>query len=153
MKTYLSPRDPSNAGDVYNEPNGNIWAFTNYAWNEAVFSRLAVSPDGSSVSHLGDTNDLNWNPGRTIPTLTDGTSNTVGFGEKYAKCGNGYSLWAYTVGWEINARGGSMWQVEYLLGTGPTATPPQVAPTVSNWRHPQRPGDGCWRVPGGHDGR
>jgi prepilin-type N-terminal cleavage/methylation domain-containing protein len=133
VKTYISPRDPSNAGDTYSEPNGNVWAFSNYAWNEAVFAKITVAADGSTNSHLSDTDkDANWNPGRNLTALIDGTSNTVGFGEKYAKCGTGYSLWAYTPGWAESGEGGAMWQVEDLISTGPTATTPQQTPTVAN---------------------
>jgi prepilin-type N-terminal cleavage/methylation domain-containing protein len=137
IKTYLSPRDPSNAGDTYNEPNGNVWAFSNYGWNEAVFAKITVSPDGSTVSHVGSTSDSSWNPGKTLLALTDGTSNTVGFGEKYARCSlsststTGYTLWGYTPGWSSSLCG-AMWQVEYMVSAGPTASTPQALPVWNN---------------------
>lgn len=41
---------------------------------------------------------VSWQARSTIPhTFTDGTSNTILFAEKYARCGAGGSLWGHTV--------------------------------------------------------
>jgi hypothetical protein len=38
-----------------------------------------------------------WQASSTIPaTFPDGTSNTILFAEKYARCGDGGTLWGYT---------------------------------------------------------
>jgi prepilin-type N-terminal cleavage/methylation domain-containing protein len=129
IKTYLSPRDPSNAGDYFAEPNGNLWAYTNYGWNDAVFAETIVSADGSSATRG------NWNPRRVLTDITDGTSNTLAFGEKYAECGtysgeDAHSSWAYNPPWWGHWSG--MIQVKNLVATGPTAATPQSLPTVAN---------------------
>jgi prepilin-type N-terminal cleavage/methylation domain-containing protein len=98
MKVFISPRDPSNPVDLWREGNGGTWAVSNYAANHAIFG----VPCGS-----------NTNSRRTLISITDGTSNTVGFAEQYAKCGLGepdttsgaspnnfyHKLWAYNVPW------------------------------------------------------
>ena len=74
VKTFISPADPSNpSGQVViaGSPvaiNNGLWGTTSYAYNPLTF--------------------------RTVPTglgrsFTDGTSQTVLFGEKYQICGNG----------------------------------------------------------------
>jgi len=129
IKTYLSPRDPSNPPPYFDEGNGNLWAFTNYGWNDAVFAETTVAPDGSSAVRT------NYDPRRNLLAITDGTSNTLAFAEKYAICGSysgktGYSLWAYTAPWWGHWAG--MIQTYILVATGPTAATPQVMPTVAN---------------------
>ena len=37
VKTYLSPRDPSNPPDTWTESNGGTWAHCNYGMNHAVY--------------------------------------------------------------------------------------------------------------------
>jgi hypothetical protein len=129
IKTFLSPRDPSNAPDLF---AGNVpahWAYTNYAWNSAVFTETGVT----------------WNPKRTLVNIVDGTANTVAFGEVYAICNNtsttvtnqGHRLWCYpstgsTLNWMAyfnpskisTSAGTNAWKA-------PAATP-QVLPTVAN---------------------
>jgi prepilin-type N-terminal cleavage/methylation domain-containing protein len=102
VKTLISPRDPSNPLEVWRETNGGTWAVGNYAANHAIFGVPCKNNDAGSVSKL------------TLSGITDGTSNTVGFGEQYGKCGTGESdrtsgappnnfyhkLWAYRAPWK-----------------------------------------------------
>jgi prepilin-type N-terminal cleavage/methylation domain-containing protein len=129
IKTFVSPRDPSNPPENFTGNPPALWAYTNYAWNGAAFTETNVT----------------WNPNRTLTGLTDGTSNTVAFGEQYGICNNtntdvrqqGHRLWGYprpgaTLLWmpyfnppEISASNGAGgWQA-------PAATP-QSMPTVAN---------------------
>jgi prepilin-type N-terminal cleavage/methylation domain-containing protein len=98
VKTYLSPRDPSNPLTQWVESDGGVWALSNYGANHAIFG----VPCGSNTDSK-----------MTLPGISDGTSNTVGFAEQYARCGLGepdhtsgsppnnffHKLWAYNVTW------------------------------------------------------
>ncbi|HEX4613776.1 MAG TPA: DUF1559 domain-containing protein [Urbifossiella sp.] len=93
IKTYLSPRDPSGPPQWWVETNGGTWAHSNYGASQAIFGW----PCSSNLQNKKD----------TLVSITDGTSNTVGFGEQYAVCGTGetvgdtyfHKLWAYDVNW------------------------------------------------------
>ncbi|HVK17409.1 MAG TPA: DUF1559 domain-containing protein [Fimbriiglobus sp.] len=84
IKTFISPRDPSNAPQQWTESNGGTWAHSNYGVNHAIFG----------VPCTGDLESR-----RTLQGIQDGTSNTVGFAEQYAKCGTDDKLWGYHVWW------------------------------------------------------
>jgi hypothetical protein len=133
VNVFLSPRDPSNPGDVWTEPNGGTWAHSNYAANHSIFG----NPAGGST---------HTNSKLTLTGITDGTSNTVGFGEQYGLCGAGegtngpnfHKLWAYYVywGWErcsyidtriVSNMGGTVPVTETMV-----AMTPQITPTVAN---------------------
>jgi prepilin-type N-terminal cleavage/methylation domain-containing protein len=144
VATYISPRDPSNPVNPWEENNQGTWGVCNYGANHAIFG----VPCGS-----------NTNSKMRLLAITDGTSNTVGFAEQYAKCGVGDTsgskyetgnyyehLWAYNVTW--------YWQQgpyfdTRLMSSGmagnsqnngsactciatSTAAPPQDSPTVEN---------------------
>jgi prepilin-type N-terminal cleavage/methylation domain-containing protein len=90
IKTFLCPSDPTN------QPTAtwtNGWVVGDYACNNEVF---------------GDPNWPGWanNSGgfnASVNTITDGTSNTIGYAEKYAKCNGQGTLWAHgewNPGWE-----------------------------------------------------
>jgi prepilin-type N-terminal cleavage/methylation domain-containing protein len=84
IKTFRSPRDNSISGDTYKDDNGYVWGLSNYGWNEAVFTIPYVT----------------WHAMRTLTGgFPDGTSNTLVFGEQYAKCGTPtpirYKRWAF----------------------------------------------------------
>jgi prepilin-type N-terminal cleavage/methylation domain-containing protein len=91
IKIYLCPSDPSIIGDgVEPDDLGIPWAAGCYALNAQVFC---------TVDNNGNFQDTYGSP--AIPrTFQDGTSQTILFAEKYARCSNatfaeGGSLWAY----------------------------------------------------------
>ncbi len=101
VKTFISPRDPSSPLDPWKEANGGTWAISNYGANHAIFGVPCRNGDAGSVSKM------------MLVTISDGTSNTVGFAEQYGKCGLGepdttsgaspnnyfHKLWAYRAPW------------------------------------------------------
>jgi prepilin-type N-terminal cleavage/methylation domain-containing protein len=96
VKTYNCPSDPSNTGDAITDDqtgNGpvpyNPWGPSSYAANVQVFCL---------VNNDFTLSDLQGYP--VIPrSFPDGTSNTILFAEKYARCTNatadGGSYWGY----------------------------------------------------------
>jgi type II secretory pathway pseudopilin PulG len=144
IPVYISPRDPSAPVNPWEENNQGTWGVCNYGANHAVFG----IPCGS-----------NTNSKMTLPGISDGTSNTVGFAEQYAKCGTGDNngsnfetgayyehLWAYNVTWAWQQ--GPYFDTR-LMSVGmltnsqtnngactciatSTAIPPQDSPTVAN---------------------
>jgi prepilin-type N-terminal cleavage/methylation domain-containing protein len=84
IKTFISPRDPSNPSQQWTEGNGGTWAHSNYGANHAIFGVPCGSNQKSKM---------------TLPQIMDGTSNTVGFAEQYGKCGTDDKLWAYYPIW------------------------------------------------------
>ncbi len=101
LKAFLCPSD-STGDDVGLWPPGEPgetgnWAFSNYAANFQVFA----NPD------KGDVALANLQTGLKLNTISDGTSNTVFFAEKFRKCesttGTFASLWGH--GW---------WNLSYM---------------------------------------
>jgi len=98
IPVFMSPRDPSGPIEPWRESNGGNWEACNYAVNHAIFG---VPCGSNTISNL------------TLIRISDGTSNTVGFAEQYAKCGLGepdttsapspnnyfHKLWAYRAPW------------------------------------------------------
>jgi len=95
IKAYLCPSDPTGAdnglwpiwGDGTDRGN---WAFGNYGANYQVFG----TPDVGNDSYRSERTSL------TLGTITDGTSNTIFFAEKFRTCygdgTTGYaSLWGH----------------------------------------------------------
>ena len=141
IKTYLSPRDPSNPADTWTESNGGTWAHSSYGMNHAVY--------GSPVDPVAGVDNIDkvtkGNARFQLTSLTDGTSNTVGIAEQYAVCGAtvvsggsdafNHKLWAYNLTWTYPQ--GPYFDTRLMTSTGTTITatstakPPQSQPTVA----------------------
>jgi prepilin-type N-terminal cleavage/methylation domain-containing protein len=104
VKVYLCPSDPSVGADGTVTDDqltpfaANPWGTGCYAFNVQVFS--TTQPDGSLVDP--------WGAARISASFPDGTSNTILFAEKYARCTN------------TDYDGGSYWG-NWLVGHGPKA--------------------------------
>src|SRR5262249_27003733 len=100
ISVFVCPADYSAGGSLVTDSSGTMWGAGNYAGNAQVF--CLVDPVTGRM--------INPEPYARIPqSFADGTSTTILFAEKYARCTNegypeGGSLWAYYV-------------------TGPTAKP------------------------------
>jgi prepilin-type N-terminal cleavage/methylation domain-containing protein len=144
IKTYLSPRDPSNPADTWTESNGGTWAHSSYGMNHAVYG---VPNDPVAGVNTID-RVTKGNARFTLLALTDGTSNTVGIAEQYAVCGAtvvsggsdafNHKLWAYNLTWTYPQGPYFDTRIMTNLGTGTlvitatmTSTPPQSQPTVA----------------------
>jgi prepilin-type N-terminal cleavage/methylation domain-containing protein len=119
-KSFVSPLDSSLPGGTFSS-GGVTWGVCNYATNHAIFGIP----------------DVSWNASRTlVGGITDGTSNTVLFAEKYGLCGSGGALWAYRPsdpqGWPTMSFFAPNWTSQnYNNNNQPkTAAPPQNKPTV-----------------------
>jgi len=143
IKTYVSPRDPSDTSNTWTESNGGTWAPSSYAMNHAVYGTPNDPiPGPDEIGKVTKTNAR-----FTLSSLSDGTSNIVGIAEQFAVCGpqdsghptpDGFThkSWAYNTPWAYNI--GPYFDTRVLtnLNTGKLvitetmkATPPQSSPT------------------------
>jgi prepilin-type N-terminal cleavage/methylation domain-containing protein len=136
VPTFIAPLD-SSLPDQTITINGVVWAASNYAANHTIFGY-----PGNGANWTGFANNDWDNKGRRIQTISDGASNTVMFGERYAKCSSGGSLWAYRntdpaptgpsyPGWARMSFFPANW-TSNNRSTPFTAVPPQNKPTVAN---------------------
>ena len=139
IKTYLSPRDPSNPPDSWTEANGGTWGLCSYGMNHAVYGVPVDPVAGVDVISKVTKGNARF----TLLSLTDGTSNTVGIAEQYAVCGPSsnspdglnHKLWAYNLTWYYIQ--GPYFDTRLMTSTGDTITaastsvPPQSQPTVA----------------------
>jgi type II secretory pathway pseudopilin PulG len=125
IKTFLCPSDGSGADDglwATGAP-GELgkWAFSNYGANFQVFG----NPD------RGDVQYSNLQTGLAIQSISDGSSNTIFFAEKFRQCKNGGSVFA-------SLWGHGWWNLSYMplfaagnrqgtQGYGINSTPSPVA--------------------------
>jgi prepilin-type N-terminal cleavage/methylation domain-containing protein len=143
IKTYLSPRDPSNPPDTWTESNGGTWAHCSYGMNHAVYG----TPNDPVAGVTTIDKITKGNARFTLLSITDGTSNTVGIAEQYAVCGPGtnapdklnHKSWAYNLTWTYIQGPYFDTRIMTNLNTGTlvitatmTAAPPQSQPTVAN---------------------
>jgi prepilin-type N-terminal cleavage/methylation domain-containing protein len=142
IKTYLSPRDPSNPPDTWTEANGGTWALCGYGMNHAVYGTPNDPiPNVTTIDKI-----TKGNARFTLLNITDGTSNTVGIAEQYAVCGPSsnspdglnHKLWAYNLTWYYIQGPYFDTRIMTNLNTGTlvitatmTAAPPQSQPTVA----------------------
>jgi len=138
IPTYVSPSDPTveNGTADYGVA---IWGLASYAYNFQVFGNPAA-PVGTDIGYgYPHTNNIAFWFGKTgLPTIPDGTSNTILLAEKLAQCGS----------WVLGVNDGSnLWSCEWvrrrpgfaITGASPTSTGPaslfQVnpSPDVCDW--------------------
>ena len=136
VSTFIAPLDTSLPNQI-ETINGVQWAASNYAANHTIFGY-----PGNGTNWTGFVNNDWDNKGRQIHSITDGASNTVMFGERYARCSSGGSLWAYRntdpaptspayPGWARMSFFPANWTSNNRT-TPFTAVPPQNRPTVAN---------------------
>jgi prepilin-type N-terminal cleavage/methylation domain-containing protein len=89
LNVFIAPLDTSLPDNVMTI-NGVTWAASNYAANHTIFGY-----PGNGTNWTGFANNSFDNKGRRLVDITDGTANTVMWGERYASCSSGGSLWAY----------------------------------------------------------
>jgi prepilin-type N-terminal cleavage/methylation domain-containing protein len=136
LNAYISPLDmtlPTHLMTI----NGTTWAASNYAANHSIFGY-----PGNATNWTGFPNNDWDNKGRRLDTISDGTSNTLMFGEKYAMCSSGASLWAYRntdppptgpsfPGWARMSFFPTNWDSNNM-SMPYTSAPPQNRPSVAN---------------------
>jgi prepilin-type N-terminal cleavage/methylation domain-containing protein len=136
VKTFIAPLD-SSLPDHIVTINGVAWAASNYAANHTIFGY-----PGNAANWTGFVNNSFDNYGRRIQNISDGASNTVMFGERYAQCSSGGSLWAYRntdpaptgpsyPGWARMSFFPANWTSNNHSSPF-VAVPPQVRPSVAN---------------------
>jgi prepilin-type N-terminal cleavage/methylation domain-containing protein len=90
IKPYQCPSDPtvSNGMSANTAGLANQWAATSYAGN---FQLFGASPSGSATPFA-------YYASYKIGNIADGTSNTIGFSERYAANVSGGNFWAFPGG-------------------------------------------------------
>jgi prepilin-type N-terminal cleavage/methylation domain-containing protein len=135
VSTFIAPLDASVPSNIITI-NGVEWAASNYAANHTVFGT-----PGNGTNWTGFVNN-SFDTTRRIQNISDGASNTVMFGERYAQCSSGGSLWAYRntdptptgpsyPGWARMSFFPANW-TSNNHSMPFTAVPPQIQPTVAN---------------------
>lgn len=136
LPLFIAPLD-SSLPEGFKTVNGVDWGACNYAANHAVFGT-----PGNGTNWTGFATNSFDNRNRRINTITDGASNTLMFGERYAQCSSGGSYWAYRnsdpaptgpnyPGWARMAFFPANW-TSNNVSTPFTAVPPQNRPLVPN---------------------
>ena len=116
VAVYNCPSDPSADADGGTNPSIGPWKTASYGSNGQVFG----------------TTDANWNlttwygAARFPASFQDGTSSTIMFAERYARCGSNGGLWAY---W-----GGDQWLPAFAVSFNPICVGP-----ASKWQQQPLP--------------
>ena len=123
IKPYQCPSDPSLVNGFAANQVGS-WGGSSYAGNFQMFGK-------SNQTTWGQSYISQYNVGN----IPDGTSNTIGFSEKYATCGSSGNLWSW-VGADWG--GGVSWMCTFAASpTGQWSNPnwnlvPQIQPNPYN---------------------
>jgi len=95
LKAFQCPSDPS-MSNGYAANQVNQWGGSSYAGNFLLFGK----------ANVGAAAGTSWTAAFNVGNIPDGTSNTVGFIERYAACGSRGNLWAWPGGdWNPNEWG------------------------------------------------
>jgi len=119
VKTFLCPSDSSHSNGF--RPGGTTWAVTSYASNYFMFGRDQFVDSGT-----GQWDNVSK---YSIGNIPDGTSNTIGFMERfgYNPSSGWANLWCHPAG--INNWGSNnQWNSQYSAagGNAPSSYPPQI---------------------------
>ncbi len=123
IKPYQCPSDPS-LTNGYAANQVNVWGGSSYAANYQMFGKAIVP------ARFGGSN---FTSRYGVGNIPDGTSQTVGFTEKYAACGSQGNLWAWPGGdWGMGdswwgphmgcERWGGSWNLTPLIQPNPWNT-------------------------------
>jgi prepilin-type N-terminal cleavage/methylation domain-containing protein/prepilin-type processing-associated H-X9-DG protein len=139
VKTFVCPSDPTAGGGTVKDNSGLTWGACSYGGNALVFCVVGSPPDYQFLNTAGYA--------RLPATFKDGTSSTILFVEKYARCRNGAfpeggSLWAYDYTGQavvpLHPAIGIDWET-YSVGPGslfrPQPTPDDCDPTLASTPH------------------
>jgi prepilin-type N-terminal cleavage/methylation domain-containing protein len=108
LKVFMAPADPTMPGDGLVTMMGSPYGACSYASNFLVFG----GTDGGQA--------------RIPTTFSDGTSNTIVFGERYTNCGG------TAVGWAMGMCGNPpTWPYTYVSASFPSLPLPQIAPNLT----------------------
>jgi type II secretory pathway pseudopilin PulG len=93
VKTYVCPSDPTAGDGAAKDNSGQTWGACSYAGNALVFCVVSGPPTYEFLNTAGR---------MRLTDVRDGTSYTILFAEKYARCRNadfpeGGSFWAYWI--------------------------------------------------------
>jgi prepilin-type N-terminal cleavage/methylation domain-containing protein len=134
VQAYLCPSDATAPAEGLwargGAPSGKTevgnWAFSNYGVNFQLFGE----PDA------GDNAGANAKGKASFATMTDGTSNTIAYAEKFRRCGGSGSLWGHgnwTITWmSLFAYGSRDGLTGYASNSNPAGTVGLAAKPQSN---------------------
>jgi prepilin-type N-terminal cleavage/methylation domain-containing protein len=110
VKTFMCPSDPSMQANGF--PNGiTTVAGSSYAANAQVFGTVTATGQMQQGTFAGA---AGWYGAARLPaTFQDGTSNTIMYAEKYARCGSAGNLWSW---WNFD-----QWQPAFEVSWNATA--------------------------------
>jgi prepilin-type N-terminal cleavage/methylation domain-containing protein len=99
VKIYVCPSDSSNTNDGYAPANGG--AFGGWNWDEAQMGLTSYAANGQVFGQtVGGGVATGWQGKTRIADISDGTSNTILYAERVARCG--YKNWdAYSLQFQL----------------------------------------------------